>query len=191
LPGIVIKQGVVTDTTILGSGATGIAFGGFGDVELYESGVATGVTIDAYLDWIHGDEDIGTDRKVFVSKFIDDGKWRIIAADCEPEPASAPPGHGDSITADPNTPHTIANAKALSYRVNRVTTVAVALDAVKLPDFEQGADCFIQNAGANTLQIFPEDAGDQIDAATAGTSVTLAAGASAHFFWVQADEIVT
>jgi hypothetical protein len=97
---------------------TAITAGGSGIVTILYDGSAEqwlGVdhTVTAYLDWLG--EDISQGLKVFICYFPEDNKWRVIAAECEPEPALAPPGHGDFIEA--STTQTQAAATSMSYAV--------------------------------------------------------------------------
>lgn len=67
----------------------------------------------------------------------------------------------------------------LTKNINEVATVANANDVVTAPSAYAGADIYITNNGANTLQIFPAS-GDDLGAGV-DTSVTLAAGSSVHY----------
>lgn len=166
-----IRKGV-TQGTITG--------GGSGTVDIYQNG--TDVLEDNFvsLDWLHGGEDIDPGINVIAVDFEDENIFTIIVSDCNPEPAPAPPGSGDAITA--STTQTQLEGQ-LNYRVNHVTVCANANDTVTLIAAVQGEDIYIKNSGAQTLQIFPFTS-DKIDGGSVDASVTLAAGASVHYFAV-------
>lgn len=84
----------------------------------------------------------------------------------------------DSITATPSGTQT--TALVLTAQVSRVTTVATALDAVRLPAWAQGRAPTIINGGANTLSIFPA-VGDTIDGQAVNTALSLPVGATVVF----------
>lgn len=75
---------------------------------------------------------------------------------------------------------TLATALALVAQDSFVTTVASG-SGVALPNAPVGARISITNRGANTLNIWPFSATDQIEATTAGTAATLATGSTAVF----------
>ena len=70
----------------------------------------------------------------------------------------------------------IGDALALSAFVNVVGTTA-ASTGVKLPDAPIGSIIFVQNNGANALNLYPVDANGTINGGTAGAAVTIAAAA--------------
>jgi hypothetical protein len=70
----------------------------------------------------------------------------------------------------------IGDALALAAFVNVVGTTA-ASTGVKLPDAPIGSIVFVQNNGANALNLFPVDATGTINGGTAGAAVTIAAAA--------------
>lgn len=72
---------------------------------------------------------------------------------------------------------TIADALALTNFVNLVGTVAVST-GVKLPDAPIGSIVFVQNNGANALNLYPVDTSGTINNGTAGAAVTIAAAAA-------------
>jgi len=75
----------------------------------------------------------------------------------------------------------LADALQLTALNNILTTVA-ASTGVKLPVMGTdalGAPVYIKNAGANTVNIFPESATVGINRGTLGAAITLAAGSSA------------
>jgi hypothetical protein len=77
---------------------------------------------------------------------------------------------------------TISDALALTALVNIITTTA-ASTGVKLPSVGQdgwGQPFVIKNAGANTLNIFPNSTSEGFNRGTPnGTAITLAAGSTA------------
>lgn len=77
-----------------------------------------------------------------------------------------------------------SGATPLPTAINRVATVATAGDSVLLPTSADnvGAEVTVINAGANSLNVFPQGA-DTIDGAA---SKAVAAGKSAAFFSVAA-----
>ncbi len=87
----------------------------------------------------------------------------------------------DSITATPS--GTQATALVLTAQLSRVTTVATALDAVRLPVWAQGRTPTVINAGANTLSVFP-GVGDAIDGQAANAAISVPPGAVATFLSV-------
>jgi hypothetical protein len=68
-----------------------------------------------------------------------------------------------------------ANAVQVSTVISRVTVVATAGDSVKLPVAGQGSIYTINNASANSLNIFPA-VGDAINALAANAAYALSAG---------------
>jgi hypothetical protein len=75
---------------------------------------------------------------------------------------------------------TLGTALALTKQENFVTTVASGT-GVALPNAANYQPIRIVNRGANTLNIWPFSATDQIEATTAGTAATLASAATAVF----------
>ena len=73
------------------------------------------------------------------------------------------------------------NATQIASVITNVSTAA-ASTGVKLPKCEAGAECFIYNAGANTLAVYPAT-GDTINGTT---SVTIATTKSRKFFGISA-----
>jgi hypothetical protein len=94
----------------------------------------------------------------------------------------------DNLTATPSGTQT--TALALAARVNRVTTVATAGDAVRLPPALAGMTIKVKNsASANAMNVYPASAaqggvagGDAINALGANAAYSLAAGLSALTF---------
>lgn len=84
----------------------------------------------------------------------------------------------NGITATPA--GTQATAVQLTTVINRATTVATAGDAVRLPACIAGLQITIYNAGAASLNVFP-NTGDSINGAAANTAFALAAGKNATF----------
>lgn len=67
---------------------------------------------------------------------------------------------------------TQAGALALTKEMNRVTTVATAGDGVALPQAQAGLTIIVINKGANSMQVYPINAGtDAIDGQSANSSV--------------------
>jgi hypothetical protein len=177
-----IVKGVVVDAPI--------SWGGSGQIDVWINGVPQGTPYKTvWHDWLGSGEEISVGVNVIAEYFQNEDVWTITNADCEPEEAPAPPGHGDAITAL-GTDQT--GAQGLSFRVNRVDTVNAGVDdGVRLPaTFEQADDCFVQNNTASTLNIYPST-GDSIDNNAVNIPVTLAGSGSAHFFLVQSDKWVT
>lgn len=105
------------------------------------------------------------------------GDWRCVVYSSKFQIKSIT----DSITA--GTTQTQAGATALTTDINRVTTVAVNGDGVKLPTASTGKEILIINDdSAQNIQIWPNTS-DSIDggAADAVDSNTLAAGASRRY----------
>lgn len=73
-----------------------------------------------------------------------------------------------------------ANAVPLTAQVARVTTVATAADSVLLPASFPGTIQYLTNAGANSLNVFPQT-GDAIESGGANAAYALAAGKTAIF----------
>jgi len=74
---------------------------------------------------------------------------------------------------------TIADALQLTSLLNVITTAA-ASTGVKLPPVDSGfigQSITVKNAGANTINVFPETAAVGFNRGALGTAVTLAAGA--------------
>lgn len=55
-----------------------------GEVTLWINGAETTIKLDAWLDWMHGDEAIEENTQVIVRWFQDQGKWIIVQSACEP-----------------------------------------------------------------------------------------------------------
>jgi hypothetical protein len=72
---------------------------------------------------------------------------------------------------------TIADALQLTTFVNRVSTTA-ASTGVKLPDAPIGSIVFVQNNGANALNLFPINSSGTLNNGSAGAAVTIATSAA-------------
>lgn len=70
------------------------------------------------------------------------------------------------------------NATLVTADWNNVTTVATAANSIKLPASYVGAQCAIQNSGANSLQVFGTGT-DTINGIAYGTGEAIAAGKTA------------
>lgn len=107
----------------------------------------------------------------------------LIGLGMPPEQASAIDGYTassapnltstGSITAAGTT---IADATALTSFVNVVSTTATST-GVKLPDVPVGQSVFVQNNGANALNLWPHSSTGTLNGGTAGAAVTIAAAA--------------
>ena len=75
---------------------------------------------------------------------------------------------------------TQAAARLLNNAVNVVTTVASAADSVKLPTAKKGRRIYIDNSGANSMQVFGSGT-DTINAVATATGVAQAAGVCAMY----------
>lgn len=85
-----------------------------------------------------------------------------------------------TITA--STTHTIAGGTKLLGKYNNITVCANAGDAVVLPALPNpGAEIWVFNNGAAAGAVYPGNAADQIDAVSAGGSVTLTNAKGAVF----------
>jgi hypothetical protein len=182
-----IRKGIVNNT----AGQTQIAAGGSGTVTVYQGGSSVGEENTWNLDWLFGSnpltQNISTDVRAIAADFEEEGIFTIIAADCEPEPSAAPPGHGDTV--DASATDTLGEGQ-LNYRVNRVTTTSGSPHVITLMDVDQGEDCIVRNESGSTLKCYPEDAGSDINNTGAGTAVTIANGVTARFHKVQDTEWV-
>lgn len=74
------RKGVVTESM-------GIAAGSHGEVTIYWAGAATGITVDAWLDWMHGGQDLANGLEVIVEYWADESSavephWSIVSAEC-------------------------------------------------------------------------------------------------------------
>lgn len=95
----------------------------------------------------------------------------------------------DNITATPS--GTQATAAVLQQQQNRITTVASAGDAVRLPPAIPGAAIVVVNdAAANAANLFPAGAtqggvtgGDKINALTQNTAFSLTVAAGPTIFY--------
>ena len=74
-----------------------------------------------------------------------------------------------------------SSATPVSTNIVRVTTVAVANDSITLPPAKAGLELWVKNAGANSLNVFP-NTGDAINALAANAAYALATVKSAMFF---------
>ena len=62
-----------------------ITFGSSGTVSIWDGSTLadTTVNVTAYLDWMHGSENISSGKELLIQWFPNRGKWQIIGADCE------------------------------------------------------------------------------------------------------------
>ncbi len=55
-----------------------------GDVKIYSNVTTdTSYVVEAYLDWMHGDQKISANKEVMIKWFPQENIWRIIGAECE------------------------------------------------------------------------------------------------------------
>ncbi len=92
----------------------------------------------------------------------------------------APP---DQIGLTAQADGTKANATALGYGVNTVTTVAGAADSVLMPYAFPGAAVFVVNLTATAMQCFGRGT-DVLDGVATATGVSIAAGERASIYGV-------
>ena len=189
--------------TVIRAGQTDeiVLEGGSGDVTIYvagspeqvdQNGPAIDHVITTYNDWIHGG-DISPGLRVYVAYFPDDDKWRIICADCEPQGAPAPPGHGNEIDLyDFGAGTTQGTAKNLGFKSNRITIASATNNAVKLPaTADQEEYCHVRNDdGADAIQVFPVTGGF-INNQAVNTSESIAAGTGKMYTQVVADHWIS
>ncbi len=90
-----------------------------------------------------------------------------------------------------STTQTRVGGLALTKRVNRVTTVANASDAVTLPALLPGQSVDVYNAGSHAMSVFPNGSADAIDGGTAGAAVTLTNALRCRYTCVAANTIVS
>jgi hypothetical protein len=76
----VINRGI---TRLKAKSDATITAGSSGTVSVWMNGSDSGFNLTAYLDWIHGGEDISADKKLIIEWFGDEQKWTIVDADCE------------------------------------------------------------------------------------------------------------
>jgi hypothetical protein len=76
---------------------------------------------------------------------------------------------------------TKANATALGYGINTITTVAGAADSVLLPYAFPGSFVVVQNAVATAIQVFGKGT-DTVDGVATATGIDQAASARALYF---------
>lgn len=89
----------------------------------------------------------------------------------------------NAITA--GTTQTIAGGTAITKTYNRVTTVANANDCVTLPVAYAGDRRVIMNkGGGNSLNIFPANSSDKINALSGGAAYALASTKVVYLFCV-------
>src|SRR5690348_6895794 len=74
-----------------------------------------------------------------------------------------------------------ASATPLTGQVNKVSTVATAADSVLLPVAVAGHERIVINAGANSMNVYP-NTGDAINALSANAAFAMAAGKTGHFY---------
>lgn len=74
----------------IGKADSDITAGSTGTVSLWQKNPSTGTLEDtgdnvtAYLDWMHGSEDVSSGKQVVIARFGEyGGIWRIIGAECE------------------------------------------------------------------------------------------------------------
>jgi hypothetical protein len=99
----------------------------------------------------------------------------IVATNLDADTVSSEPTRTVStgLTA---TGTVIGDALALVSLVNVLSTVAASTGA-KLPDASVGSTVFVQNNGANALNLFPHSSSGTINGGSAGAAVTIAAAA--------------
>lgn len=78
---------------------------------------------------------------------------------------------------------TQATAYQLTTAMSRITTVATANDAVKLPVSSGGLQIIVANAATNALNVFPQS-GDTINALAANAAFSVAGGKTANFYCI-------
>ena len=105
-------------------------------------------------------------RKNYIDRSDIDGMFRDLSS------------YANGITATASGTQTTAYALSATY--NRVTTVATAGDAVKLPKAVNGSSFYVFNTSANSMNVFP-NTGDAINALSANAAYALAAGKGAEF----------
>ena len=88
--------------------------------------------------------------------------------------------HYSKTTITAGTTQTQAGATQLVGDFNAVTTVATALDGVKLPTAKPGIRVAVRNAGASVLRIWPFS-GDTINGQAADLSVDIGIGSAVAF----------
>ena len=74
-------------------------------------------------------------------------------------------------------------ATLISRTFTRFTTVATTADSALLPAASAGLTYTVKNAGANSMNVFP-NVGDAINALSANAAFAVAAGKAAQFFCV-------
>ena len=85
----------------------------------------------------------------------------------------------NAITATPG--GTQANSFAITSAINRVTVVATAADAVKLPIAAAGMQIIISNASGAAMSVWP-GVGDAINGGAANAAYSIAAGKTVELF---------
>jgi hypothetical protein len=78
-----VRLGVPQAITYAGMADGNISVDSSGTISLYDDGSDTGENVTAYLDWMHGDEQVSSGKEVLVTWFPMESKWRITAAECE------------------------------------------------------------------------------------------------------------
>jgi hypothetical protein len=73
------------------------------------------------------------------------------------------------------------NALQLSGTMASIATVATAADSVKLPGSQVGANYWLANDSATSMQVFGQSP-DTINKVATATGVAQGAGVSAHYF---------
>ena len=64
-------------------GGDDIKAGESGDVAIWKRGGETERTVEAHLNWMHGDQQISAGKQVVIQWFADEAKWIILHAECE------------------------------------------------------------------------------------------------------------
>lgn len=85
---------------------------------------------------------------------------------------------------------TQVGALALTKKINNVTTVANANDAVVLPALAAGQSCDVYNNGAHPMKVFPAASGN-IDGAGANAAVTLTNALRCRYTCVATNVIIS
>jgi hypothetical protein len=74
-----------------------------------------------------------------------------------------------------------SGATLLSASISRVSTVATAADSVQLPNAYAGREHHVINAGANSMNVFPQT-GETINALSANAAFAVASGKTCSFY---------
>jgi len=124
---------------------------------------------------------IGIDGNNDTALFAPSGELIVARIAGTPVASFASTGFSQTVAVVAAAGTVIGDATQLSSIVNRISTVASGAGVKLFVPALTGTCVYVKNLGANALLVYPPAAAGQIDAVTAGASVSVATGAVATF----------